>query len=260
MADYRYDHLDVADFIDDMRLGRAASEPGAMLPAFDLPTTSGGRLTDRDLRGRPALIVFGSRTCPMTIAALPQLKRLFRSYGAKVRFLFLYVREAHPGEHIGQPATMDEKLENARRLQREERIPWIVAVDTLAGDLHRKLDDKPNSLYLVDARGRIAFRALWASDSAVESAVAVLAEGRAPSRQRSGALIGPVIDGLGVMHRVLRRAGPRAERDLWRVAPPIALLARLSALFGWLPPRWRAPAALGFSAALAGALLAALRR
>src|SRR5581483_5060735 len=102
--------------------------------------------------------------CPMTASASPVLKGLHRRFGDRVSFLTLYVREAHPGDRIRQPDTVEEKLENARLLQRRDRLPWPIAVDGVDGELHEQLGRKTNAAFLLDPEGRVAYRSLWSSD------------------------------------------------------------------------------------------------
>ena len=100
----------------------------------------------------------------MTRNAGPALKRLYNEFGDDVRFVTLYVREAHPGDRYPQPRNFREKLVNARIYRERDRIPWPVAVDDLEGTLHRSLDNKANAAYIVDLDGNVAFRALWSND------------------------------------------------------------------------------------------------
>lgn len=56
---FRFEHLrrDVERTLD-----RAGVPPGAMAPDFELPLVGGGTLRLSDLRGKPALLHFGSFT------------------------------------------------------------------------------------------------------------------------------------------------------------------------------------------------------
>lgn len=65
--------------------------------------------------------------------------------GERVDFATLYVREAHPGDRYPQPEALDRKLEFARELKQRDALPWPVAVDDVDGELHRRLDPKPNA-------------------------------------------------------------------------------------------------------------------
>ena len=188
----------------------------------------------------------------MTVISLPRLRRLHRRHGGRLPIVLLYVREPHPGEIVDQPQTEEEKAENARRLKEEYDLPFDVVVDTLDGQLHRRFDVKPNAAHLIDGGGHVAFRSLWAADPALSDAVERVMEGEPPGLAQSDNQLIPILEGIGMMRPVFREVGARAERDLWRVAPPMALAARLAEPFGFLPPRWRLPAALGTIGVVAG--------
>ncbi|MFI2227302.1 TlpA family protein disulfide reductase [Streptomyces fradiae] len=242
-ADYRFERFRTRLLIDDMTFGRDALGPGSPLPEFDLPTLDGGRFASRALGRRPVLMVFGSRTCPVTESAVPVLKRLHARFGEQVRFVLVNTREAHPGEEIGQPATAAEKHRHARRLRDHHAVPFEVAVDDIDGTLHRAFTPKPNSAYLVDPTGTVAFRSHWANDEpALREALERAAAGR-PVHGRSRAMARPLLRAVGHLPGVVAAAGSRTGRDVWRAAPPLAVLGALSRLFPRLPADRRGPAA-----------------
>jgi len=254
---YRYKRFTTSLLLRDLKFGKSAAAPGDSLPSFELVTTSGDRLTNRDVFGdKPVLMVFGSMTCPMTASAAPTVQELQDEFGDRVVFVMLYVREAHPGERITQAETMDEKLEHARALKQLYDISWTVAADSIDGDLHRALDPKPNSAFLVGSDGKILFRSLWAADKgALHEALDAIVSGRLPSNSQSQKLMGPVIRAMGQVQEVMTRGGPQAVRDLWRAGFPMALAGRLATLFEPLSPDQRGTAsvvtlALGTMAAL----------
>ncbi len=191
---YRYKRFTTSLLMRDLRFGKDAAGPGDSFPSFELVTTSGDRLVNHDVFGdKPVLVIFGSMTCPMTASAAPSVQELYDEFGDRAEFIMLYVREAHPGENFTQSATMEEKLESARALKKFYDIQWTVAADNLDGDLHRALDPKPNSAYLVNSEGTIVFRSLWAADrDALRQALDAAAAGRVLEREQSEALIGPV--------------------------------------------------------------------
>jgi hypothetical protein len=59
----------------------------------------------------------------MTADSGPPLQRLYARDHDRVAFLTLYVREAHPGDHYPQPATMEQKVDYARRYRERDGIP-----------------------------------------------------------------------------------------------------------------------------------------
>ena len=243
---YRYDRFTTRLLLRDMRFRKGAAGPGDLVPTFKLVTTDGEELTDQDVFGnRPVLLLFGSITCPMTASAMPFLTQLHSEYGDRVYFIMLNVREAHPGECFRQPVTVAEKLDHARALKQLYGISWTVATDDIEGSLHRALDPKPNSAFLVDTAGVIVFRSLWASDQkAVRQALESVAAGRTPDKTQSQALFLPVARAMGQVQEVMDRAGPQAVRDLWRAGLPMALAGRVATIFSPLSRDQRGVAAV----------------
>lgn len=245
-SDYRYKRFTTSLLFADMTFAKNSAAPGDSLPSFELVTTSGDTLTNPDVFGdNPVLLVFGSMTCPMTASAAPTVQQLYDEFGDRVDFVMLYVREAHPGELITQAETMDEKLEHARALKQLYDIPWTVAADAIDGDLHRALDPKPNSAFLVGSDETILFRSLWAADvGALREALDAVASGRVPDKRQSQKLIGPVVRAMGQVQEVMTRGGPQAVRDLWRAGLPMALAGRIATFFRPLSPDQRGIAAV----------------
>lgn len=256
-ADYRFQTFRTGLLLDDMRYRPGDLGPGDAVPVFDLPTLDGARFASDDLGAGPVLLVFGSRTCPVTESAGPRLIALHREFGDRVRFVFVNTREAHPGETIGQPGTFEDKLRHAELVRQHHRFPFEVAVDDIDGTLHRRFSPKPNSAYLIDGDGTIRYRAHWANDDrglrrAIEAAVA----GERPPRGRSRAMVGPLMRAVGHLPGIVAAGGPKIERDVWRAAPPLAVLGRISRRLRPLPPDARGPVAAVLVAVSIVALLA----
>ncbi len=259
---YRFDHPRIADMMHDMFIRKGELGPGDHLGAFALDTISGGSFSDATLAGdgRPALIVFGSRTCPVTESAAEGLPGLHERYGTRVRFVMVQVREAHPGLVIPQPRTFEEKLVHARGLQQHHRFRFEVAVDDLDGTFHRRLGARPNSAFIVDPGGTILFRAQWANDTeALDEALAAVARGTQPARTTVTRTVRAITRTVGYMSGVMRGAGPGAVRDTWLVAPPMALMMRAADLFFFLPTHRRGAPAMAALGAGALVLIGALR-
>ncbi len=244
--DYRYKHFTTRLLFRDLRFRKDAASPGDLFPSFELVTTGGGRLNNGMVfDDKPVLLIFGSMTCPMTASAAPSVQKLYDEFGDHVDFIMLYVREAHPGENYMQAESMEEKLEHSRTLKEFYDIQWTVAADNLDGDLHRALDPKPNSAFLMNKEGIILFRSLWAADhDALREALVAAAVGQVPERKQSEALIGPVTRAMGQVQEVMERGGPQAVRDLWRAGLPMALAGRIATFFSPLSPDQRGIAAV----------------
>jgi len=246
MSEYRYKRFTTRLLFRDLRFARNAARPGDSVPAFELLTTNGDRLVNDDVFvDKPVLFIFGSMTCPMTASAAPSVQDLYNEFGHRVEFVMLYVREAHPGENFTQSETIEDKLESARALQKFYDIEWTVAADKIDGDLHRALDPKPNSAFLMNSDGDILFRSLWAADyTALRQALDEAASGRAMMSTQSNRLFGPVMRAMGMVREVMERGGPQAVSDLWRAGFPMALAGRVASLFKPLGPDQRGIAAV----------------
>ena len=224
---YRFDHLRLSDVMRDMYYSRDDPGPGDRVPDFDLPTLGGGRFRSADLgETGPALLIFGSYTCPVTDSAAPGLNELHARFGDRVRFVMVNVREAHPGEAMPQPKALDEKTAHAEQLRNLHGFGFEVAADDIDGTFHRALSPKPNSAYLLDKDGTILFRAQWANDTkALGEALEAVTKGERPRRSQSGGLVRPMLRFLRDVAPVLDRSGSGAWPDMWRAAPPMAAMA-----------------------------------
>ncbi|MGD9967569.1 MAG: peroxiredoxin family protein [Hyphomonadaceae bacterium] len=232
-GEYRFQRLSMSILMRDLSFAKDDLGPGDAAPDFDLPTISRRRFRSRGLiHHRATLMVFGSSTCPMTDNSTPGLKALHRLYGARVQFVMVNVREAHPGARLSQPGTNEDKLAHARYLRDLHDLPFDVAVDDIHGALHRAFGAKPNAAYLIGPDGVILFRAHWANETkALAHALKRVSEGRKLRRRKSSAMLGPMLRMMGDIAPVLTRAGAGAWSDMWRVAPPLALVAALLSPF-----------------------------
>lgn len=259
--EYDYPSFRLPRLLDDITF-QGGPAPGEHFPDFDLPTTDGGRITGARLLERgPALITFGSYTCPMTASAAPTLKRLHREFGHPITFLTLYVREAHPGQRYPQPSSIEQKISYARRYRERDNISWQVAVDDVGGTLHRQLDSKPNAAYIVGRDGTVLYRTLWSNHEwTLREGLAVVAAGGRPLEQREPRVM-PMAAGIGEMYRILELAGDDAKRDVLYQAPPVYILARLASLLPFDSPIRRGLGAAGFLLGVGmGGVVAAARR
>lgn len=245
-SDYRYDTFRAALLLNDARFSPDSLKPGQVLPDRTLVRADGEEISLRQLSdGKPVVLVTGSLTCPLTISTLPLFGQMNRLYGDRVVFAFIYTREAHPGENVGQPATLAEKIEHARLLQEIHGVDWPVLVDDLDGTLHRALDTKQNSVHILGADGTVIFRTLFAGDHAVEKAIAaIFSHGQPHKSQALGRMAAPM-KSIGYIDETLRRAGSRAYRDVVRSVPPMLVMAVLARAFPFLSRATRGWAAAG---------------
>ena len=261
---YRFEHPKLKDVIHDMYV--RAGEPGGgdPLPApFDLELVDGDRLRSADLAtsGRPLLLAFGSRTCPVTESSMAGLIDLYERYGKSIRFVMVQVREAHPGASIPQPRTMEQKRTHAMDLRAQSRLPFEVAVDDLEGGLHLTLGSRPNSLFVVSSQGTILLSAQWANETgAIGQGLSAIVSGVRPRRQRITRTMPAMMKAIGHIGGVLGAAGTGATADMWKIAPPMVVMAMLADRFQFLPKNRRGIAAMATVALVAGIAFAALAR
>ena len=232
--DYRFERFGLGEALKDMRFEKGAPGTGSPVPRFELTTLDGGTFTSEDLKETgPALLVFGSLTCPMTDSSAPGINELHREFGDRVRFVLVAVREAHPGSAAPQPQTFDEKIKHAEMLRDLHGHRFEVAVDDIDGTLHRALSTKPNSAYILDRDGTIVFRAHWANNAnGLPEALAAVAEGKSPRRSGSEGTMGAMLRMFRYLPAVLDRSGRGAWRDIWRAMPPMAMAGSALKMMG----------------------------
>jgi hypothetical protein len=95
--------------------------------------------------------------------------------------VFVYTREAHPGEDVPHHDSLSRKLACARLLRDETGIRRPILVDDLAGSAHRRYGSMPNMTWVIGRGGRVAYKANWTSAANVEAFLArFLAAGELP--------------------------------------------------------------------------------
>lgn len=220
---YNYERFTRDLLMKDMAASKldGGPEPGDRAPDFEGRTLDGDSIQLSDFRGeKNVVLTFGSATCPMTAGSVPGMNKLFDEYnGDDVQFLFVYVREAHPGEEIPAHEEWDDKVRAAELLRDEEEIEMPIIVDGLRGTIHKKYGKLPNPTFLIDKSGRVAFRCLWTQPSVVEDALQTLLE-----RQRDRGVEHAVVNGgedrsmpmsYALIHsyRALERGGEQSLED-----------------------------------------------
>ena len=245
LSKYNYESF-TRDLLQKEMAGNGAGpEPGERAPDFEARTLAGTTVRLSEYRDwKNVVLSFGSITCPMTAGSIAGMNRLYHKFTrSDVQFLFVYVREAHPGESIPAHRSLEEKTRAAKLLRDQEEVRMPIIVDHLRGPIHRQYGKLPNSTFLIDKSGRIAFRAMWTQPDIIEDALEALLE-----RQRGRGVEHAIVNGgedrsfplsYAVVHayRVLERAGEKSLADFRealgargrvvlaasRIAEPIAL-------------------------------------
>src|SRR5215475_7368946 len=121
---YNYEHFSRDLFHDLAQSSFSGPVPGERAPDFKAVSLEGETIRLSDFgKKKNVLLIFGSATCPMTASTIGGINQLYdRFRGDDIEFLFIYVREAHPGEIIPAHRSMREKIEAARLLRYEEEM------------------------------------------------------------------------------------------------------------------------------------------
>ena len=170
---YNYEHFSRELFHDLAQTSFSGPGPGERAPDFKAVTLDGEDIRLSDFaKKKNVLLIFGSATCPMTAASIGGINELYdRFRGDDIEFLFIYVREAHPGEIIPAHHSAREKTEAARLLRDEEDMRMPIVVDDLRGSIHRKYSQLPNPAFLIDRAGRVSFLSLWSKPEGLGRAI-----------------------------------------------------------------------------------------
>jgi len=136
-----------------------------------------------------------------------------------VQSVFVYVREAHPGEIYGHHDTFERKIEYATAFRDLFALRRPLLVDDLTGTAHNAFGRLPNMTYILGPGNRVVFRADWTDPPTVKAALDYLLAIR--QRRREGARFAPFyaeIEGArwvdqAAFNAGLARNGPRAVTE-----------------------------------------------
>jgi hypothetical protein len=92
--------------------------------------------------------------------------------------VFIYTREAHPGENVPCHDSFGRKLACARLLREEAGIRRDILVDDMTGTVHRAYGLMPNMTWVIDRGGRVVYKADWTSAANVEAFLVRFLAGR----------------------------------------------------------------------------------
>ena len=223
-AHYNYESFKKSELLKLMTGKFRGPKPGERAPDFKARTLDGDKIKLSDFQGdKNVVLTFGSVSCPMTAGSIGGMNDLYEDYRDEdVEFLLIYVREAHPGEEVPAHESHDDKVRAAELLRDEEDVEMPILVDDVRGSIHRDYGKMPNSTYIIDKSGRVAFRALWTRPGVIREALDELLERQADRDVEHAVVHGgedrsvPVKYGLLHSHRALRRAGAQAVEDFRR--------------------------------------------
>jgi hypothetical protein len=137
-----------------------------------------------------------------------------------VRSVFLYTREAHPGELYRHHTSMDGKRRNARALRDIVGLKRQILLDDLVGTAHRAYGMLPNMTWILGRSGLVLYKAAWTDPADVENALLGALDGLA--RRVKGEQMPFYSERLSwrvrddaTFRRLLERCGPQAVTDFF---------------------------------------------
>ncbi|MBI3977909.1 MAG: hypothetical protein HY331_06965 [Chloroflexi bacterium] len=118
------------------------------------------------------------------------MEQLARDYADKgFASVFVYTREAHPGENFPAHGSLEQKLAQARAFRDRFAIARPILVDDLPGTGHRLYGARPNMTYLIGRGGQVLFRSDWTDAPTVELVLNYVLASR--GRRREGLRLAP---------------------------------------------------------------------
>ena len=137
-----------------------------------------------------------------------------------VTSVFLYTREAHPGENYGFHRNMEDKRRNARAFIDHSQVRRPVLLDDLEGPAHHAYGLLPNMTWIIGRGGVILYKADWTDARDVQHALDWTLDHLARrAKDNLRPLYSERIGWRGTDHDAFRagleRAGPQAVRDFY---------------------------------------------
>ncbi len=182
-------------------------KPGEKVQDFEAFALDGEKVKLSDYFGAWLVLETGSFSCPMYVGNIKKMNVLAEEF-KDVRFLVLYVREAHPGSNVPHQTSIEEKIKHAKRLSGEENERRTILVDTLNGNAHKLYGSFPDAVYIINPEGTVIFRSDWNMPPNVQK---VLSEGRNEIHEQDH--FEPGAPSIPLAIRVLMRSGLNALWD-----------------------------------------------
>jgi len=162
--EYNYQHFDPKDY-DFIHFN--GPKAGEQYIDFQATTLDGKVVSLSNYLDKPIVLDTGSITCPMYANTQNPMNTLQIEY-PNVRFLLLYVREAHPGDKTKGVTSIEEKMEHAKLTNELYSEKREVLVDSLNGQAHKLYGAMPNMTYVIARDGTVKFRANWTNIEALK--------------------------------------------------------------------------------------------
>src|SRR3990170_5245529 len=151
------------------------------------------------------------------------MDRLAEQYANRaVRSVFIYTREAHPGENYRHHQSMEDKRRNARTFLVHSNVRRQILLDDLEGTAHHAYGTLPNMTWIVGRGGLIHYKSAWTSAADVADALEGVLDFQANRAKNQWALFYSERTAWSTRDQArfregLVRAGPQAVADYERM-------------------------------------------
>ena len=148
------------------------------------------------------------------------MEAMTTEFMGRVKSIFVYTREAHPGELHGHHEDFGQKRSAAREMVERFDIRRQMLVDDYEGTAHRAYGRLPNMTYIVSRGGRVDYRASWTDGRTIRFALETLTLARAAAKE--GRRVLPYFmewrptrlnDGRGFLEGLVTIGGERAANE-----------------------------------------------
>ena len=95
----------------------------------------------------------------MAAAAMEDLAQRYADRA--VRSVFVYTREAHPGENYRHHTSMADKRARARAFKEHSKARRPILLDDLEGTCHRAYGLLPNMTWIMGRGGLVLYKGSW---------------------------------------------------------------------------------------------------
>jgi hypothetical protein len=116
------------------------------------------------------------------------MEQLARDFADRAHCLFIYTREAHPGEVYPHHTSLEQKTRHAAAF-RQMGLTRPILIDSLDGQVHRTYGGVANMSWIVDHTGHVAFKASWTDAADLRAALQETLQLQDLRRKGSGAAL-----------------------------------------------------------------------
>ncbi len=138
----------------------AGPRAGEAVDDYEFTDLLGDHVKLSDFKGKWVVVETGSATCSMYTKNIGEMKHLVVDF-PDVKFLVVYVREAHPGERFGHHKNIADKIKGAVMLAPRYGETRRILIDSIDGAYHKAHATMPNTCYVIRPDGKVHYRCNW---------------------------------------------------------------------------------------------------